>query len=322
VGANLLDVSGVALVLYEVSSSGSTQTLTAVSAPKANAQSLLAAILKTRTLPIPSSSLSAGTYAPLICPADSSGNPVADCSMSLSSHNSRGISMSNVTLGKSDLGPSQKFPGSSLVTFTINADGSLTANGSLGVLYGTNKENESCQINQSPLMIHLDSIGNSQVVLSSPANGVKFDISNNGTHPQISWPVNPNVDVFLALPDSNGQVSSSQQLFGNTTVGPDGKTAANGFLALAKYAPPGAQSLDSTSPVYSQLRLWADTNRNGVVDPGELSSLKDNGVLSINLNYQYMNETDLYGNKTEERSLVDTSAHHRLLIFDVWFALP
>jgi len=171
----------------------------------------------------------------------------------------------------------------------------------------------------SPLMIHRSSTGLAYIKFSSPADGVNFDILNDGTHPRISWPIDPQVDVFVSLPDADGQILSSQQLFGNNTVGPDGKKAANGFLALAKWAPVGARFVDSSMPIYSKLRLWADLNRNGVVDPEELSTLEENGISEINLTYININDSDQYGNAIREISDVLTYGLQKLLIFDVWF---
>jgi hypothetical protein len=109
----------------------------------------------------------------------------------------------------------------------------------------------------TPLIVHVGSQGPGMPVsLSSPSDGVKFDIRADSHPIQLSWPTQPDVDMFLALPNAQGQIVSGQQLFGNYTVGPDGKTSSNGFEALAKYAAPGAKSLDKNSKIFDQLVLW------------------------------------------------------------------
>lgn len=134
-----------------------------------------------------------------------------------------------------------------------------------------------------PLTINF---GSGSISLSAQAQGVSMDLDGNGTNDQISWPLQPEQVGFLVnlsnpLP-SNGAIGPSQ-IFGNYTVGPDGKVASNGYDALAKYDSNGDGVINSLDPIWSSLRVWKDLNRNGLVDANELISLADAGVLSIEL---------------------------------------
>lgn len=161
-------------------------------------------------------------------------------------------------------------------------------------------------VHSAPLMVDFEAgLANASFELSSPAGGVKFDILGDGVSRQISWPVHPGRVRFLVLPNASGQITSVQQLFSDRTVGPDGKGATNGFEALRKYDLNRDGVINGKDEVYSKLRLWADLNRDGKVDKGELISLAKAGIGGISLEWVQKQEIDSYGNQTLQRSSLD-----------------
>jgi Ca2+-binding EF-hand superfamily protein len=132
--------------------------------------------------------------------------------------------------------------------------------------------------------------------LTSPANGVRFDIAATGSPMQISWTAPGAANAFLVLDrNGNGVIDNGSELFGNIT--PQAASAhPNGFLALAQYDANGDGVIDASDPVYSQLRLWIDTNHDGVSQAEELHTLSEMGVFSISLDYSLSMRTDEYGN--------------------------
>lgn len=153
----------------------------------------------------------------------------------------------------------------------------------------------------SPIVI--DVAGNG-FHLTNAQNGVLFDITNSGVAKQISWTSANSDDAWLALDrNGNGAIDSGRELFGSATPQPaplEGEMK-NGFRALAVFdrLDRGGNNdgqIDHRDTVFGQLKLWQDTNHNGISEASELRGIAELGLSIIELDYKQSKRQDEHGN--------------------------
>jgi hypothetical protein len=101
-------------------------------------------------------------------------------------------------------------------------------------------------------------------------------------------------------------------LFGDLTPQPTPPTGQkrNGFLALAEYdkRSQGGNAdgkINAQDTIFASLRLWQDSNHNGISEPSELHTLTELRLLSVNLDYKESKRKDQFGNSFRYRAKVD-----------------
>ncbi len=146
---------------------------------------------------------------------------------------------------------------------------------------------EVVQVQQSdPVILDLDNDG---FDLTSYKDGARFDILGNGGQQNTAF-VNGG-DAFLAIDrNKDGVINSGKELFG------DQNGASNGFEELRKLDSNRDGTIDKRDSAYADLRLFRD-NGNGATEKGELLTLEEAGIASIDLKYQNTNQAAAGGNR-------------------------
>lgn len=128
----------------------------------------------------------------------------------------------------------------------------------------------------SPLVADLDGDG-----IQISRVRVAFDLSATGQ--KVRMPGLRGADAFLALDlDGSGTIDSGAELFGNRTGCGEG-FCTDGIRALAQYDANHDGRIDDNDPTFGRLRFWRDANRDGKSQPGELSTLPEQGVVTVKL---------------------------------------
>lgn len=174
-----------------------------------------------------------------------------------------------------------------------------------------------------PLALDLDEDG--MITLLSLDGGVNFDLDVNEFKEKTAWIGNG--DGFLVLDrNGNGIIDNGGELFGDRIVNPgdpDGGYFTDGFEVLKYYDADKNGEIDSKDPIYSLLQIWKDANTNGKTDEGELYSLADYHIQSINLKATDSEvvdpETGTIISKSSKVTIVKNGEEQQIDIGEFWF---
>jgi hypothetical protein len=181
-------------------------------------------------------------------------------------------------------------PGGALLagglTLLAGIFGGLAGSASLGQLIATFKDRTADKaadgtIRRDPLALDLDGDGIETIGLRD-GKPILFDHDGDGIKTGTGWLKSD--DAWLVLDrNGNGTIDSGRELFGVDTLKSNSKLATDGFDALRDMDSNIDEKIDQSDLVFDQLRLWRDSNQDGISQIGELSSMNANGIVSISL---------------------------------------
>ncbi|MFO7563073.1 MAG: hypothetical protein R6X02_10560 [Enhygromyxa sp.] len=148
----------------------------------------------------------------------------------------------------------------------------------------------------TPLLLRFDD-GPIELAASSAA----FDIANVGECLDSDWPaaVNPWLAIDL---DKSGSIDAGDELFGSGSMLRSGSRAPNGFAALAELDSNQDGIIDATDARFDELLVWRDEDADKLSTLWELTSLTDEGIERIELDFVVGEQCDARGNCGRERS--------------------
>ncbi|MEK0432158.1 MAG: hypothetical protein RL700_365 [Pseudomonadota bacterium] len=171
----------------------------------------------------------------------------------------------------------------------------------------------------SPLVLDLNGDGVQTTRLSkSFTQGVHFNLDAKGLPENTAW-VSKEDGLLVRDLNGDGKITSGRELFGNHTLLKNGSEAANGFEALAELDDNGDGLVDANDAAFAALKVWKDSNSNGITDAGELLTLVQAGVKSFTVSYTSSDSTDANGNQHLQLGQFTQTDDRTQSMNDVWF---
>ncbi|WDZ94926.1 calcium-binding protein [Herbaspirillum sp. WKF16] len=167
----------------------------------------------------------------------------------------------------------------------------------------------------SPLILDLNGDGVQTMGIDA---GVHFDHDRNGFSETTGW-VGKGDGLLVWDKNGNGQIDDGNELFGNNSIDKEGRKSRHGFSALSKLDGNGDKRIDIRDLAYADLRIWRDLNSDGLLDAGELATLEQAGVKSLNAGFTSSEFIDEQGNAHRQLGSYERSDGASAAMEDVWF---
>lgn len=167
----------------------------------------------------------------------------------------------------------------------------------------------------SPIVLDLDGDGIETVGLQS---NIYFDHAGDGFSELTGWVASDDGLLVRDL-DGDGKITSGKELFGSESILISGDKATDGFAVLAELDENHDGNVDENDAGFQSLKIWTDSNQNGVTDSGELLSLTNADVQSIQTEHRDTDYIDIYGNQHRKVGTYTRTDKQVLDAVDVWF---
>ena len=151
-----------------------------------------------------------------------------------------------------------------------------------------------------PLALDLDGDG----IETTGVNGyaTMFDHNNNGIETATGW-ISKDDGLLVYDKNNDGIINNGNELFGDNYILANGELAKNGYEALAEFDTNGDGIVDINDANFNRLQIWRDLNEDGISQQGELFTLNELGIKSLNLSYNEVNKSLGNGNELIQKRI-------------------
>ncbi|MDA7746284.1 hypothetical protein N8878_03005 [Psychromonas sp.] len=172
---------------------------------------------------------------------------------------------------------------------------------------------DQAEATTSPIILDLDGDG----IETTPLNTF-FDHDADGFQEKTGW---VGADDGLLVMDLNGdgEISNGSELFGSNTVLESGELADDGYQALDDLDSNEDGIISAEDDAWQELKVWQDLDGNASVDEGELKTLDEWGIESLNIEAESSDYIDDNSNEhqlTSSMTMTDGTVRETA---DVWF---
>jgi Ca2+-binding RTX toxin-like protein len=135
-------------------------------------------------------------------------------------------------------------------------------------------------IRRDPLVLDLDGDG---LELSAASGNTLFDHNADGIKTGTGW-AKPDDGFLVRDLNNNGLIDTGRELFGVDTIKSNGALATQGFDALKDLDSNNDGFITSADAAFGELKVWQDTNQDGISQASELKTLAQLNITSIGVN--------------------------------------
>ena len=170
-------------------------------------------------------------------------------------------------------------------------------------------------VKYDPLVLDLNNDGK---YTKSLEDGTHFDFSNDGFAEKTGW-ISEEDGFLVRDVNGDGIINDGSEFFGDKTVLSNGNISTNGFAALADIDSNNDDVINSADRVFNELRVWVDSNGNGLSESEELHTLGELGISQINLKNTLTDYDDENGNTVAREGTFTTVDGNTLAICEIHF---
>ena len=159
-----------------------------------------------------------------------------------------------------------------------------------------------------PLVIDLG--GHGLVTTAVDQSTVHFDLNDDYFAERTGW-LTGDAGFLVYDRNGNGVIDDASEMFGTFT--------GSGFADLARYDSNNDGVIDALDDIFARLQVWIDANGDGVTQAGELQSLDDLGIASLNLTRTPLDVTTPQGTQLLAGGAFTWADGHTGRMFDATF---